>query len=119
MQSELKKTKIRRARRVKRIRKPLMRSDRHRLTVCRSLTNVYGQIIDDRNSMTTVGLSTSCKELSGIKNKTEKAKKAGEMLAKLALEKGVTKVVFDRGYYKFHGRVAAFAEGARSAGLVF
>jgi large subunit ribosomal protein L18 len=119
MQSELKKTKVRRARRAKRVRKPLILSERSRLSVNRSLTNLYAQIIDDRNSITIVGVSTACKELSGIKNKTEKSRKAGELLAKAALEKGVTKVVFDRGHYKFHGRIAAFAEGAREAGLVF
>lgn len=119
MQSELKKTKIRQARRAKRIRKPLIRSQRERLSVCRSLKNLYAQIIDDRNSKTLVGLSTASKELSGIKNKTERAKKAGELLAKSAIEKGIKKVVFDRGFYKFHGRVAAFAEGARKAGLEF
>ncbi|MCH9621263.1 MAG: 50S ribosomal protein L18 [Chlamydiia bacterium] len=119
MQSELKKAKIRQDRRKMRVRAPLIKSSRLRLSVFRSLTNIYGQIIDDRESKTVVGISTQCKELKSIKNKTEKAKKAGEMLAKLAKEKGVDKVVFDRGYYKFHGRIAAFAEGARQAGLVF
>lgn len=119
MQSELKKAKIRRSRRAKRVRKTLIRAERPRLSVNRSLTNLYGQIIDDRESKTVVGVSTACKELKSIKDRKERAKKAGEMLAKLCLEKGIDKVVFDRGYYKFHGRIAAFAEGARQAGLVF
>ncbi|MCH9617001.1 MAG: 50S ribosomal protein L18 [Chlamydiia bacterium] len=119
MQSELKKAKIRQERRVKRNRKALIRSERPRLSVNRSLTNLYAQIIDDRESKTVVGLSTACKDLKTIKDRKERAKKAGAMLAKLALAKGVEKVVFDRGHCKFHGRIAAFAEGAREAGLVF
>lgn len=119
MQSELKKAKIRQARRAQRIRKPLIHSARPRLSVNRSLTNLYAQIIDDRKGVTVVGLSTASKELKAIKSRKERAQKAGEMLAKLALEKGIDKVVFDRGHYKFHGRVAAFATGARQAGLIF
>ncbi len=119
MQSELKKAKIRQCRRQRRVRKSLIKSARPRLSVNRSLTNLYAQIIDDRESKTIVGISTAVKELSSIKNKTEKAKRAGLILGKLAIEKGVTEVVFDRGFYKFHGRIAAFAEGAREAGLIF
>ena len=119
MQSELKKAKIRQARRMKRVRKALIRSERPRLSVNRSLTNLYAQIIDDRESKTIVGISTASKELKSVSGRTEQSKKAGAMLAKLALSKGIEKVVFDRGSRKFHGRVAAFAEGAREAGLVF
>ena len=119
MQSELKKAKMRQGRRKMRVRAPLIRSNRLRLSVNRTLTHVYGQIIDDREGKTLVGFSTQSKELTEVKGKTEKAKKAGELLAKLAKDKGIDKVVFDRGYYKFHGRIAAFAEGAREAGLVF
>ncbi len=119
MQSELKKAKVRQARRAQRIRKPLIKSDRPRLSVNRSLTAVYAQIIDDRESKTIVGISTASKELKGIKSRKERELKAGEMLAKLALEKGIDKVVFDRGHYKFHGRIATFAAGARQAGLIF
>ena len=119
MQSELIKAKKRRVRRAKRVRKPLIHSARPRMSVCRSLKNLYVQIIDDRESKTLVGISTKHKDVSSIKGRKEQAKKAGELLAKLALEKGVDKVVLDRGHCKFHGRVAAFAEGAREAGLIF
>jgi large subunit ribosomal protein L18 len=119
MQSELIKAKKRQAKRARRIRKPLIHSERPRLSVHRSLTNVYAQIIDDRNSTTIVGISTASKELKSIKSRKERELKAGEMLAKLALEKGVNTVVFDRGHYKFHGRIATFATGARQAGLIF
>jgi len=119
MQSELKKAKIRQDRRKKRVRAPLIRSNRLRLSIDRSLNNVYGQIINDRESKTLLGVSTLNKELKSIKNKTEKAKKAGQMLAELAKKQGIDKVVFDRGYYTYHGRIAAFADGAREAGLVF
>ena len=119
MQSELIKAKKRRARRAKRIRKPLIHCARPRMSVNRSLKNLYVQIIDDRESKTVVGISTAHKDIKTIKGRKEQAKKAGEILAKLAKEKGVDKVVFDRGHCKYHGRLAAFAEGAREAGLVF
>ena len=119
MESELKKTKKRRNNRVLRVRKPLVRSDRPRLVVNRSLKKIYAQLIDDRKSVTIAAISTQNKELKDIKNKCERAKKAGIALANAAKEKGVKKVVFDRRHNKYHGRIAAFAEGAREAGLVF
>lgn len=119
MQSELKKAKLRRARRAKSIRRDLIRSDRPRLSVFRSLKNISGQIIDDRKFITLVGISTSSKEIRELKTKKERAEKAGELLGKAALEKGIKKIVFDRGHNKYHGLIATFAEGARKAGLEF
>lgn len=119
MQSELIKAKKRQVRRAKRIRKPLIKSARPRLSVNRSLKNLYVQLIDDRESKTIAGISTAHKDIKSIKGRKEQAKKAGELLAKQVKDKGIEKVVFDRGHCKFHGRIAAFAEGAREAGLVF
>jgi large subunit ribosomal protein L18 len=91
--------------------------DRPRLSVFRSNKFIYAQIIDDENGKTLVGVSE--KELKEKGIKTEKAKKLGEILAKKAIAKKIKTVVFDRGSYGYHGRVKAFAEGAREGGLVF
>ncbi|MCR4324566.1 MAG: 50S ribosomal protein L18 [Candidatus Curtissbacteria bacterium] len=93
-------------------------SEQPRLTVYRSNKFLYAQIIDDTNSKTLVAASSAIK--SGEKeNKVEKAKKVGTELAKAALVKKIKKVVFDRGGYKYSGRVKALAEGAREGGLIF
>lgn len=93
-----------------------------RLNVYRSLTSIYAQVIDDVNGITLVSASTTNKEfvakLEG-KTKTDAAKMIGETVAKLAIKKGIKKVVFDRAGYLYTGRVKAVAEGARSAGLEF
>jgi large subunit ribosomal protein L18 len=93
------------------------------LVVFRSLKNCEGQIIDDEKGSTLLGMSTLAKELdkSGLKkeNKTEISRLLGKTLAQRAIEKGVEQVVFDRGGYIYHGRVKAFAEGAREGGLKF
>jgi large subunit ribosomal protein L18 len=95
-------------------------AERPRLAIYRSLKNIDGQIIDDDKGHTLVGLGTNAKELSGEKGtKSELSFKAGEALAKKAKDAGITQVVFDRGGYKYHGRVKAFAEGARKGGLKF
>lgn len=99
-------------------------SVRPRLAVFRSLRNVEGQVIDDDARHTLVGISTLAPELRGpptssATGKVGAARAAGRLLAKRAREHGVTKVVFDRGGYRYHGRVKAFAEGAREGGLVF
>jgi len=94
--------------------------ERPRLCVYRSAQHLYAQIIDDNESMTLVAASTRAKGLDTAElNKTEVAKKLGELIGKLAIEKGLTKVVFDRSGYLYHGRVKALADGAREAGLIF
>jgi len=95
---------------------------RPRLSVFRSLTNIYAQVIDDESGKTLVSASTIDEELKGQvagKTKTEAAKLVGKAVAERAKKAGVTTVVFDRGGYKYHGRVAALAEAAREAGLEF
>ncbi len=93
-----------------------------RLSVFISLANVYAQIIDDNNGETIVAASTLEKEVHKItsdKNKTEASKVVGSLIAKRALEKGISEVIFDRSGYLYHGRVKALAEAARDAGLKF
>lgn len=90
--------------------------ERPRLCVYRSLNNIYGQIIDDQQGVTLVAFDSLKEEFGG---NIEGAKKVGAEIAKRALEKGITKVVFDRGGLMYHGRVKSFAEGAREAGLEF
>ena len=97
-------------------------SERPRLVVHRSINHVEGQVVDDVAGRTLVGLSTldaGLRGQSGEMNKTEASRAAGKALAEKAKEMGVTKVVFDRGGYVYHGRVKAFAEGAREGGLDF
>lgn len=97
-------------------------AERPRLVVHRSINHVEGQVVDDVSGRTLVGLSTldaGLREKRGEMNKTEASRAAGKALAEKAREQGVTKVVFDRGGYVYHGRVKAFAEGAREGGLDF
>ena len=91
-----------------------------RLCVYRSNASIYAQVIDDVKGVTLAAASSADKDLdiSG-KTKTEQAKLVGEKVGKLALEKGIKNVVFDRGGYIYTGRVQALADGARSAGLEF
>ena len=93
--------------------------ERPRLNVFRSNANIYAQIIDDVNGVTLVSASTLDKEFEGAAGNCEAAKKVGLVLAERAKAKGIEDVVFDRGGYIFHGRVAALAEGAREGGLNF
>ena len=93
--------------------------ERPRLNVFRSNANIYAQIIDDVNGVTLVAANTLEKEFEGATGNCEAAKKVGAVLAERAKAKGINVVVFDRGGYIFHGRVAALAEGAREAGLEF
>jgi len=106
-----------------RIRKKIRgNAERPRLNVFRSLKHIHAQIIDDQKGYTLVSSSTLDKELKeAIKglNKTEAARMVGKRIASLAIEKGIKKVVFDRGGYLYHGRVKALAEGAREGGLEF
>jgi large subunit ribosomal protein L18 len=91
-------------------------SSRPRLSVFRSANAVYAQLIDDEKNKTIV--SSSCRETKE-KSKTDKAFKVGELIAEKALAKKIKEVVFDRGGYKYHGRVKQLAEGARKKGLKF
>lgn len=96
--------------------------ERPRLCVYRSLAQIYAQIIDDTNGATLVSASTldaDVKKAIEGKSKSEQAKIVGETVAKRALEKNITEVVFDRGGYIYIGRVQALADGAREAGLKF
>ncbi len=112
-----------RIRRHERIRKMVKGTpDRPRLMVHRSLNHMYAQIIDDSRGNTIMAASTLDKELAsekGHKGNVTMAKKVGQLIARRAIEKGLKKVVFDRGGYLYHGRVKALAEGAREAGLEF
>jgi len=96
-------------------------AQRPRLSVFRSNTNIYAQIIDDVNGVTLASASSSVKEIASKTNitKTEQARLVGQLAAKNAVEKGITEVVFDRGGYLYHGRVKALADAAREGGLKF
>ncbi|WP_346685290.1 50S ribosomal protein L18 [Megamonas hypermegale] len=93
--------------------------EKPRLNVFRSLSNIYAQVIDDVNGVTLAAASTQDKDFNGYGGNIEAAKVIGATVAKRALEKGITEVVFDRGGYVYHGRVAALADAAREAGLKF
>lgn len=95
---------------------------RPRLNVYRSLSNIYAQVIDDAKGVTLASASTIDKEVAGQidgKNKVDAARIVGKVVGERAKSAGVTLVVFDRGGYRYHGRIAAVAEGAREAGLEF
>ena len=113
------KEKLRRAfRRHRRVRKKIMGTpERPRLTVFRSNRHIYAQVIDDFAGRTLVSAS-SVKDANGSDPK-ERAKAVGTALARRAKEVGVERVAFDRGGFKYHGRVRALAEGAREGGLEF
>ena len=106
-----------------RVRNKLKKSsnlERYRLSVSRSSRNISAQIIDDVNKITLVSASSLEKELrSQKKNKTELSSIVAETLASKAKEKKITKVYFDRGTYKYHGRVKIFAEALRKNGMEF
>ena len=104
-------------RRKLRVRNRVRNAGRPRLSVFRSLQHIYAQIIDDTQGITLAAASSKALGLSG--NKTEVAKKVGQAIAEAAKAKGITQVVFDRGSYKYHGRVKALADGAREGGLEF
>src|SRR3989344_4242092 len=91
-----------------------------RLCVFRSHTTTYAQLIDDTHGKTILVARDSSLEASDAKkNKAERAILVGEQIAKQALKKGIHKVVFDRGGYRYHGRIKALADGARKGGLIF
>ena len=116
---------VARKRRQVRVRKNLSGgSERPRLNVFRSLNHIYAQVIDDSKGATLVSASSldaSIREteVADGKGKTERASLVGKLVAERALEAGITQVVFDRGGYKYHGRVKALADASREAGLKF
>ena len=113
-------TNKKRIRRHKRVRGKIFgTAQKPRLCVFRSLKNIYAQVIDDENGKTLASASSLDKEFNQYGGNKEAAKLVGQAVAKAALEKGITDVVFDRGGYIFHGRVQELAEGAREAGLKF
>jgi len=113
-------TNILHQKRATRIRKKLKKinTERYRLTIFRSSRNISAQIIDDINSKTLVSAS-SMNEKIGSKKKADLSLHVAGILAKKALEKKITKVYFDRGRYKYHGRIKIFAEALRKSGLIF
>ncbi len=113
-------TNIIHKKRSQRIRKKLKKvnSERFRLTIFRSSRNISAQIVDDKNNKTLVS-ATSVKKKSENKKNNDLSLDVAEMLAKKALEKKITKVYFDRGGYKYHGRIKFFAEALRKKGLTF
>jgi large subunit ribosomal protein L18 len=98
-------------------------AERPRLTVSKSLKNIFAQLVDDERAVTIVAASSNSKNVSDqVKpdmSKTDVARKVGEILAAEAKAKGVEKVVFDRNMYRYHGRIKAVADGARKGGLEF
>ena len=113
-------TKISTIKRTQRIRRKLKKvnTERFRLTVYRSARNISAQIIDDKNNKTLVSASSMKKE-NTKKKKADLSLLVAEKLAKKAIEKNITKIYFDRGSYKYHGRIKIFAEALRKGGLIF
>ena len=93
--------------------------ERPRLAVFRSLNHIYAQLIDDGPGHTVAAAGSTEKDLRGKGGNVEGAKLIGKLVAERAKNKGITRVVFDRGGYLYHGRVKALAEAAREAGLEF
>ncbi len=112
-----KKLNYKTKRRVTRVRKRLLAtSSRPRLSVFRSNTNIYAQVIDDAKAAT---LASASSLETKIDKKMDQAIDVGKLIAKKALDKNIKDVVFDKGAYKFHGRIKALAESARKEGLNF
>ena len=113
-------TEAARIKRHERVRKNVSgTAQRPRLNVYRSLNHIYAQVIDDEKGVTLVAASSMDKDFEGYGGNVEAAKKVGAKVAEKALAAGIKQVVFDRGGYVYHGRVAALAEGAREGGLEF
>ncbi|GJQ62307.1 MAG: 50S ribosomal protein L18 [Melioribacteraceae bacterium] len=118
------KTKSKRLQKKASVRKKIFGTpEKPRMSVFRSLNEVYIQLIDDVSGKTLVAASSLSKEIADqvkeAKTKTDKSAVVGEYLAKVALDKDIKQVVFDRNGYRYHGRVKAVADGARKGGLVF
>jgi large subunit ribosomal protein L18 len=114
-------TNIRKKFRVSNKLKRVAAKDRFRLSISRSTKNISAQIIDDSKNITLLSASSVEKDIKGLNkvNKTELSKIVAEKLAKKAQEKKITKIFFDRGIYKYHGRVKIFAETLRKNGMEF
>ncbi len=110
-----------RARLKKRIKKALKSTERqHRLSVFKSNSEIYAQIISDKEGKTVIAAGTNEKSLKSAKGtKTEKAKLVGKLIAEKAVAAGINEIVFDRNGFLYHGRIKALAEGARENGLKF
>jgi len=117
------RTRLAREQRHARVRKKVFGTpERPRLCVYRSLSHIYAQVIDDTSGTTLVSASTidrAARPLVAGKTKTEQARIVGKLVAERALEAGITKVVFDRGGFKYHGRIKSLADASREAGLNF
>ena len=113
------KTNDRKRFRVRNKLKKVSSADRFRLSVFRSAKNISAQIIDDTENITLLSVSSVEKDIKSLKktNKTELSKVVAEKLAKKAQEKNISKIYFDRGIYKYHGRVKIFAETLRKNGM--
>ena len=114
-------TKERKKFRVRSSLKKVSSKERYRLSVSRSSKNISAQIIDDNKNITILSASSKDKSIKSLdkKNKTELSQVVAENLAKKAVEKKITKIYFDRGLYKYHGRVKIFAETLRKNGMEF
>tara|TARA_B100001029_G_scaffold62944_1_gene50993 strand:+ start:177 stop:533 length:357 start_codon:yes stop_codon:yes gene_type:complete len=114
-------TKERKKFRIRRNLKKVSNQNRYRLSVSRSSKNISAQIIDDSKNVTILSASSKDKSIKSLdkKNKSELSEVVAENLAKKALEKKITKIYFDRGLYKYHGRVKTFAETLRKNGMEF
>ena len=114
-------TKKRKVFRVRNNLKKVSKKGRYRLSVSRSSKNISAQIIDDSNNITILSASSKDKSIKTLnkKNKTELSQIVAESLAKKAVEKKITKIYFDRGFYKYHGRVKTFADILRKNGMEF
>ncbi len=111
-----------RKRRQKRVRKQLSRTERPLLTVFRSSKHIYAQLVDPDTGRTIASVSTRSKEVAADLDRTgnvEAAKRVGSAIARIAQEKQIERVVFNRNGFLFHGRVKALADAAREAGLQF
>lgn len=117
------KAQLARVRRHKRVRSKVVgTSERPRLNVYRSLNHIYAQIIDDSQGHTLMSISSldsALRDTLADRTKTEQAAEVGKVLAERAKQAGITQVVFDRGGYKYHGRIKALAEASREGGLQF
>ena len=113
--SNIKKRELRNRKKLKSV-----SSDRYRISVFKSLKNISAQIIDDKAKKTLVSVSSIEKDIkANKKKKIETSALIGEILAKRAAEKKITKVYFDRGSYKYHGRIKIFADSLRKNGMEF
>ena len=105
----------------KRVRGKIRGSRRYRLIVFKSHSHIYGRLFDEKKGKTIFSVSDMNLPSAKVKGKkkTEKAFEVGKLIAKKAIERGIKEVVFDRGGYKYHGRVRSLAEGSREGGLKF